>query len=79
MTTRALDDTLPEGWTIHGLESGSKPYFYHAGSKTASWNHPKHVNALPVGWEAVAVDDGSGNVYFHNTVTGVTSWTKPVS
>ena len=79
-TTGAPDATLPEGWTVHGLDKqGSKPYYYHTTSKTTSWIHPKHTNALPDGWAAVAMDDGSGKVYFHNTVTGVTSWTKPVA
>ena len=76
-TTGVRDEALPEGWTAHGLDEGSKPYFHHLASQTTSWIHPKHVDGLPVPWAAVAVEDGTGKVYFHNTATGATSWTKP--
>ena len=43
-TTGVRDEALPEGWTAHGLDEGSKPYFHHLASQTTSWIHPKHVD-----------------------------------
>lgn len=69
-------DALPTGWSAHATTDGSGKTYYHHGEKgETSWIHPKHVDGLPEGWEAVA---GEGDkVYFHNQGSGETSWTKP--
>lgn len=69
-------DALPTGWSAHVTTDGSGKTYYHHGEKgETSWIHPKHVDGLPEGWEAVAGD--GDKVYFHNKASGETSWTKP--
>lgn len=37
----------------------------------------KPPDALPAGWEAVALEDGDGGVYYHHVASGLTQWEVP--
>ena len=78
-------------WEEHWDETEQARYYYNPGTQVTTWDKPDDLNPdeppakrtktepppnAPAGWES-HLDESSGNYYFHNPTSGVTTWEMP--
>nr|XP_061807352.1 rho GTPase-activating protein 27-like [Nerophis lumbriciformis] len=89
--SKTLPDT--DGWEVHVDPESGQNYYYHPATGRSTWEKPLaepppdpelHTASPPrspacllsTSWEQL-VDERSGCPYFHNTMSGETSWEPP--
>ena len=72
---------LPDGWEEHHDQQTGRAFYYHAATKTSTWERPSGDGAaaedeLPAGW-TVHKDPGTGRPFYYSETTRESVWTHP--